>query len=70
VGSLKSGAILKENVMSKVADILLLPPTEPPLFTLLDEYGCEHLNVSMEEADGEEYFFCQDCGDEVDMPSV
>jgi hypothetical protein len=56
--------------MSKVADILLLPPIEPPLFTLLDEYGCEHLNVSMEEADGEEYFFCQDCGDEVDMPSV
>ncbi len=54
--------------MSKVADALLLPET--PLFTMIDDYECEHLWVFSEVIDGQEYFFCQDCGDEVETPSV
>lgn len=51
--------------MSKVADYLLMPPTDPPIL-IADDYECPHLNVNMEEVDGEEYYFCDDCGDEVE----
>lgn len=52
--------------MSKVADYYLLPPTEPPIL-IADDYECPHLNLNEEQVDDEVFYFCDDCGDEVEV---